>query len=81
MANMANEFETTGNRQALQTLVNIYQKEYTPEILNLRRLHYESMAMDEIKEDEHVLYQHEVALSKLDYLWGEPPRVIAFSNV
>ena len=64
----------------LQTLVGIYEKEYVPEILNLRRLHYEVMEMDSSNENEQILFQHEVELSKLDYLWGEEPRVIAYQT-
>jgi len=80
MANMAKEFETQGSHVVLQTLVGIYEKEYVPEILNLRRLHYEVMEMDSSNENEQILFQHEVELSKLDYLWGEEPRVIAYQT-
>lgn len=79
MTNLANEFERNGNRVALQTLVGIYEKEYAPEIMNLRRLHHEVMEMNELDENTQILFQHSVALSRLDYLWGEEPRVIAYS--
>lgn len=80
MGNMASEFERNGNRAVLQTLVGIYQKEYAPEILNLRRLQHEVMEMNETDETTQVLFQYDVALSRLDYLWGEPARVISASN-
>jgi hypothetical protein len=90
MKRMLDEYKKDDNLETLRTITDIYIHEYLPEIHNLRLLNYEVMEMNSIDEScikfegEDVcpgkqLFQLDVALSKLEHLLGEPPRVIAFS--
>jgi hypothetical protein len=90
MKRMLDEYKKEDNLETLHTITDIYIHEYLPEIHNLRLLNYEVMEMNSIDESciklegENVcpgkqLFQLDVALSKLEHLLGEPPRVIAFS--
>jgi len=74
------EYEKTGNREILITAMVMQVKELGPEVRNLRMLENEVTEVGEgDKEGEYRLCQYPVALSKLDYSFGEPPRVIKFS--
>ena len=90
MKRMLDEYKKDNNLETLRTITDIYIHEYLPEIHNLRLLNYEVMEMNPIDESciKHEgeivcpgkqLFQLDVALSKLEHLLGEPPRVIAFS--
>jgi hypothetical protein len=89
MKQMLTDYQKDGNAEIMHTITDIYIKEYLPEIHNLRLLNYEVMEMiiledSSSKEDEcfiRQLFQKDVALPKLEYLSGEPPRVIAFTKI
>lgn len=74
------EYEKTENREVLMTAMVMQVKELGPEVRNLRILENE---VTEVgvgdKEGEYRLCQYPIALSKLDYSFGEPPRIIKFS--
>lgn len=86
MKQMLDDFHKNQNMEIMRTITEIYKNEYLPEIHNLRLLNYEVMEMNIVesgclKEDCPMvqLYQKDVSLPKLEYISGEPPRVIAFS--
>jgi hypothetical protein len=77
------------NRETLRDAVKMQIRDVEPEIENLRRLKYEVMEMNNMvnvggspMNPELLvlcsLFQKDVALSKLDYTFGEKPRVIQF---
>jgi Leucine-rich repeat (LRR) protein len=85
MKAMQEEYQKTSNLEILKTINDIYINEYLPEIHNLRLLKYEIMELNKAGGSrggdanlEFHLFQKDVALTKLEYVSGEPPRVIAF---
>jgi hypothetical protein len=79
------EYEQTGNKELIHSIMDVYNKEYLPEVHNLRRLNYEVMEMvsnyaDEKYSDERALVQRIAPLHKIEYLTKEVPRVIKFST-
>jgi rRNA pseudouridine-1189 N-methylase Emg1 (Nep1/Mra1 family) len=73
------EYENTENRELLITAVQLQVEKLVPETENLRRLMSEHMEMTTDKEYiKHYLFKNEVALSKNDFTFGEPQRVIHF---
>jgi hypothetical protein len=83
------EYEKTENKEILKSAVYIQTKDLLPEINNLRLLSNEVM---EINYDvviaggfgatpllNYYLFKNDVALSKNDFTFGEPPRVLHFS--
>ena len=71
------EYEKTENQVLLKAAIDIYINELTPELSNLDRLRYEVCEMD---IDTDTLYQLEVALAKMEYIYGEVPKVEKFSK-
>ena len=73
------EYENTENRELLKTAVQLQVEKLFPETENLRRLMSEHMEMTTDKEYiNHYLFKNDVALSKNDFTFGEPQRVIHF---
>ena len=73
------EYENNENRELLRTAVQLQVEKLIPETENLRRLTSEHMEMTRDKEYiKHYLFKNEVALSKNDFTFGEPQRVIHF---
>lgn len=90
LEHMMDEYEKTNNTQILRDAMSIQIRQLQPEIENLRRLKYEIMEMDNaismggsmLDQKEVVectLVQKDVALSKVEYTFGEPSRVVKFS--
>jgi hypothetical protein len=90
MRTMIDEYEQTNNAKLLHDAVSIQIRQLQPEIENLRKLKYEIMEMDNavsmggnmLEQKEVVecnLVQKDVALSKLEYTFGEPSRVVKYS--
>jgi hypothetical protein len=78
MNELRDEYAQTGHREVLHTIMRMYKEEYLPEILNLRQIDYEIMEV--IAVDNHYeLFQRDVKLSALDYLYGKPSEVITFN--
>ena len=75
---MIDDYKKTEHKETLKTAIDIYIRDLTPEIDNLRRLKYEINEMIEDHERNDVLYQREVALSKFEYTYGEHPSVSKF---
>jgi Leucine-rich repeat (LRR) protein len=75
-------FEETGNRDALHSAMDVYIREYMPEINNLRMLKYSVMEMvvpgTETGTPVRVLNQSAAAMRQLETLHGEVPKVIKF---
>lgn len=72
-----NEYhKDTTNTSILQSAIHIYIQDLLPEMENLRRLKYDTIEMI-----EDVLSQREVNLSKIEYIYGEPPKVEKFVGV
>jgi len=76
------EYADTGNNNVLTIAVTTYKNDVMPEIENLRRLKNDIMEVNIEKNqnspDISTLFQSEVALSRGEYLYGEPPSVIKF---
>lgn len=79
IAELLKQFEKTQNKEFLQTVVTMQVRELLPETRNLRMLKYGVMEMNK-KEEEYTLFQYPVELSKIDYYFGEPARVIKFNK-
>jgi hypothetical protein len=80
---LLNEYEKTQNKELLHQAVHIQIKEIQPEIRNLRNLKYEIMEINEMVENNRIvfsLFQYPIELSKLINDSGEPPRVIKFTK-
>ena len=83
------EYEKTENKEILKSAVYIQRKDLLPEINNLRLLSNEVMEMNydvviaggfgAIPLLNYYLFKNDVALSKNDFTFGEPPRVLHFS--
>jgi hypothetical protein len=70
--------------EGIHQAMDIYVKEYLPEVHNLRRLNYEIVEMDYVSYSdpdsmEKALTERTATLQKLDFLTKEVPRVISFS--
>ena len=79
------EYKETGNRDSLHTAMDIYIKEYAPEVHNLRMLRYSVMDMvippgGDAKDPLRVLNQSVAALRQLETLHGEVPKVLKYST-
>lgn len=77
------EYKKTQNKEILKQAVYIQIKEIQPEQNNLRRLKNEIMEIDEIVENNQLvfkLFQYPIELSKLMNNSGEPKRVIKFNK-
>jgi len=75
------EYEQTENRKILMTALHTYKRDLIPAIKHRRMNQYEVMEMD-VDEDTNTskLFQRELALNKMDFKYGEPPRVVKFSR-
>ena len=81
------QYEETGNRDMVHTAMDIYIKEYMPEVNNLRMLKYGVMEMlTPLAETGKLsmvrkLNQASVPLRQLESFHGEVPRVLKFTTV
>jgi hypothetical protein len=73
------EYERSGDQGIIHSVMDVYIKEYLPEVHNLRRLNYEMVEMD-IGESESRLIQHVAGLQSYDLSTREVPRVITFTT-
>jgi hypothetical protein len=79
VSDLLKQYEKTQNKEILKTAVNMQVKEIIPETRNLRSL--KTGVMEIIKnEQENILFQYPVELSKIDHTFGEPARVIKFNK-
>jgi len=80
------EYEESGNRDMIHNAMDIYVREYMPEVNNLRMLKYNVMEMlkplPETDKDNMVrkLNQSAASLRQLEALHGEVPRVLKFTT-
>lgn len=75
------EYESSGNRDELNAAMNIYIREYMPEVKNLRMMKYSVMEMIVTGADTErimVLNQSAASLRQLETLHGEVPKVLKF---
>jgi hypothetical protein len=76
------EFDESGNRDALHSAMDIYIREYMPEMNNLRMLKYSVMEMvvpgTKTNTPIRLLNQSAAAIRQLETLHGEVPKVIKF---
>lgn len=75
------EYADTGNRDELNTAMNIYIREYIPEIESARLMKYEVTEMiikDEEPSGVRVLNQCTASLRRLETLVGEGPKVLKY---
>jgi hypothetical protein len=80
MSSLLDEYAKTHNKVVLKTIMDVYVKEYLPEIHNLRLINYEVMEINEVGKDSGVyqLFQRDTKLSSNEYLLGEAPKVKQF---
>jgi len=73
------EYEQTKNRKTLMSALHTYKRDLIPAIKHKRMNQYEVMEVD-IDEDNNTskLFQRELALNKMDFKYGEEPRVVKF---
>jgi hypothetical protein len=77
------EYNKTQSVEVLKAVMDLQIKEIMPEIRNLRMLKHEIMEME--SEDignrtQHNLVRQPVSLEKMEFITGEPPRVLKFSK-
>ena len=73
------EYEKTGHRDVLKVAVDIYAKQYVPEVANLRMLKYEIMESNYNAYDKTTeLHQDVVSLAKRENAGIDPPAVVKF---
>jgi hypothetical protein len=74
------EYSESGNRDLLRAAMDVYIREYLPEMHNLRMLKYSVMEMaGELEESRtRTLIQSAASLRQLETLHGEVPRVLKF---
>lgn len=76
------EYNESANRDALHTAMDIYIREYLPEIHNLRMLKYSVMEMvvpnTEVDTPIRALIQSSASMRELENIQGEIPRVLKF---
>lgn len=76
------EYEESDNRDALQSAMDIYIREYMPETNNLRLMKYGVMEMvvpgTEAETQVRALNQSAASLKQLETLHGEVPKVLKF---
>lgn len=77
LAELMEEYRRTHSRQVLGDFMDAMTKEYIPEKEQLRKIKYATMEIEESPNaDVATLVQSQMDFSKLDYLTGEPPRVL-----
>ena len=77
------EYTKTNNHELLKTAMDMQVLQLLPETRNLRKLKHEVMEMNHEKineKDMYGLFQYPCTLSKIDDVFGEPPRVIKFTK-
>ena len=74
------EYEKDDNKEFLKTAMDVQKNNLIPELNNLRKLKYEIMEVVIKENDESILFQKDIPLSKIAYSWGELPRVVKFSR-
>jgi hypothetical protein len=65
-------------RELLKTAMDIQVNNLIPEIINLRRLKYEIMEVNNLDKGVSVLFQNEHSLSKIVYSSDEPSKVVKY---
>jgi hypothetical protein len=76
---LLSEYQKTNNAEILMNSLDLQIKQIAPEIRNLRLLKHEVMEIDnETNRDEFKLIRYPNMLNTIDYLNGEPPRVIKY---
>jgi len=73
-----NEYKNTEYKQTLRNAVELYIHDLMPEIDNLRRLKYDINEIIVDDDNNQVLFQREVGISKIEHIYGEPPVVSKF---
>lgn len=79
------EYETSGNRDSIHYAMDIYVREFMPEMNNLRMLKYSVMEMlTPLSESDkptmnRKLNQSAVSMRQIETLQGEVPRVLKFT--
>lgn len=77
------EYNKTQSPEILKTVMDLQIKEIAPEIRNLRMLKHEIMEIDSEysgNSTQHKMVRRLISLEKMEFLTGEPPRVLKFSK-
>jgi hypothetical protein len=76
--NIMEQYKKTGDRRFIQDAVKLQVDDYIPAVQNVRLLKYETMIMEDEDENVSRLVQREVAIQRMDELYGEPARVVKY---
>jgi hypothetical protein len=74
------QYQQQNNRELLIAAIKIYVKDLMPEIQNLRLIKYVNIFMENISNDPPVskLVSYELSTYRMDFIYGNDPRVIKF---
>ena len=83
IARFLQEYKETGTKNILEQAMTKHIKELIPETKSGRYLKYGIMEVGETEPEKfrtlYTLFQKDVAIHKMDFTFGEPPRVVKFS--
>ena len=74
------EYEKTNNTSILKSAINMQINELYPEIRNMRLLKNEVLELNQYDENKYKIFTYPVALSKIDYDFGEKATVLKFQR-
>jgi hypothetical protein len=80
IGDLLKEYERTENKTILQTAMHIQINEIYPEIRNMRLLKNEVLELNQYDENKYKIFTYPVALSKIDYDFGEKATVLKFQR-
>jgi hypothetical protein len=80
ISKLLDEYKKSGNREIMIAAVEMYVKDLTPSIQNMRLIKYDSVFVETISEDPPVtkMISHEISDYSKDVLFGNPPQVMKF---
>jgi Leucine-rich repeat (LRR) protein len=80
ISKLFDEYKKSGNREIMIAAVEMYMKDLTPAIQNMRLMKYESVFVETISEDPPVtkMISREISDYRMDILFGAPPKVLKF---
>ena len=77
---LINQYKESGNSQIITEAMHIHVNDLLPALGNLRWMKYDTMFVEENKE-ESTLVQEKVSIHYKDYIIGKEPEVINFTGM
>ena len=80
ISKLLDEYKKSGNREIMIAAVEMYVKDLTPSIQNMRLIKYDSVFVETISEDPPVtkMISREISDYNKDVIFGNPPQVMKF---